>query len=66
MESADDEEFTVAIASAALLSEVALIMKDKVWEPVCNYFQEKLCSPNWLDQHSGMLALAAVMNGPSI
>lgn len=48
-ESLDDEVWTIAVAAGNVLQDVSLICKDKVLEPVYEFFRHKIASVSWQD-----------------
>ena len=60
----DDAKWTVSRAAAALLQEVAVLVRDPVWGPTVDYMSPKLNSNNWREQYIGMTALGSVLEGP--
>lgn len=63
-ETFDDLKWTVTRAAGSLLSEVAELEGNVIWEEVIGFATGKLSSNGWEDQYVGMTCLGAVLNGP--
>ena len=63
-ETFDDLKWTVTRASGSLLSEVAALEGNTIWDEIMRFTTEKLNSNQWIDQYVGMTCLGAVLSGP--
>jgi len=64
-ETFDEISWTVNRASAHFLQELAMMLGNEIWDPVVQWATTKLNSEEWLEQYKGMVALGAVLEGPS-
>ena len=59
----DDDEYGVIDSACVLLGELAGISKDLVWEPMFQFFTQKIQSARWQDQYAGLSGLSSAMSG---
>ena len=60
----DDQKWTVTRASGTLLQEVAILIRNPIWNPVIEFATQNLNNDDWMKQYIGMTALGSILCGP--
>lgn len=65
LESRQEQEYTVPIASGICIENLALIVKDDIVNSIGEWAYPRLSNSDWTKRYTGLIALGAILGGPS-
>ena len=61
----EDQEWGASTAAGCWLGLISLVAKDRVVDPITNFVAKSIRDNNWRFRYSGIVALGAILEGPS-
>lgn len=58
-------ENNLYLTAAYALENISRVIGNNVLEPIFNFIQPKIASPNWGDRYIGMVAFGSIIDGPN-
>ena len=61
----DEDEWSIAMASATCLASLANVVKDAIVGPVVGFIENRIRSDNWRDRDGAVMAFGSILDGPN-